>query len=198
MKIISVDFQKDFTMVGGACYKDRPSVEFVKKTLIPYFTEKQIKIAEIVSDYRQPRNDTGNVCVPGTIGFESEILAEIKNDSVWIKCMNSPIWVRDNIGIKNAIPGFPYQDPKLFDKWLSQIIGSPEESQDIVLFGLTLDCCVLSCAQELDFRGYKVRILSEATDVYSGDEASKKYLLANVPLRNWAKPLSFNEMQKII
>ena len=30
-KIISIDFQKDFTAEGGICYKPRPSVDFVKK-----------------------------------------------------------------------------------------------------------------------------------------------------------------------
>lgn len=196
MKIISVDFQKDFTVAGGACYKYRPSVGFVKKTLIPYLTEKQIKIAEIISDYRQPRHDIDNLCVPGAMGFESEIPESVKVKPVWIKCMNSPIWVRDGIGVKNAIPGFPYQNPKFFDNWLSEVVGSSQESRDVVLFGLTLDCCVLSCAQELDFRGYNVMILSEATDVYSGDASAKKYLLANVPLRNWAKPISFKELIK--
>ena len=48
IKIISVDFQKDYTARGGICYKPRPAVDFVKNTFIPYLKENNIKIAEII------------------------------------------------------------------------------------------------------------------------------------------------------
>src|SRR3989344_6560006 len=98
-KIVSIDFQKDFTMEGGRCYKPRPSVDFVKNTLIQYLGEKNIKIAEIISDYHQPRpGDRGDCCRPGEWGYESEIPVAVKEKDIWIKCMNSPLWIRDNIG----------------------------------------------------------------------------------------------------
>lgn len=108
-KIVSIDFQKDFTAEGGRCYKSRPSVNFVKNTLIPYLENKNLKIAEIISDYRQPRpSDGGDCCMPGEWGYESEIPESVKENNVWIKCMNSPIWARDNIGDPAQQPGLPY------------------------------------------------------------------------------------------
>ena len=80
IKIISVDLQKDFTVENGICYKVRPAVEFVKQTLVPYLVHKDIKIAEIISDYRQPRpGDRGDCCHPGEWGYESEIPTETRN-----------------------------------------------------------------------------------------------------------------------
>ena len=51
-KIISIDFQKDFTAEGGICHKPRLSVDFVKNTLAPFLEKNNLKIAEIISDYR--------------------------------------------------------------------------------------------------------------------------------------------------
>ena len=69
-KIVSIDFQKDFTAEGGRCYKPRPAVDFVKNILAPYLAEKKIRIAEIISDYRQPRPcDRGDCCRPGEWGY---------------------------------------------------------------------------------------------------------------------------------
>ena len=176
-KIISIDFQKDFTAEGGICYKLRPSVDFVKNTLVPHLENKNLKIAEIISDYRQPRpGDRGDCCRPGEWGYESEISESAKEKEVWIKCMNSPLWVRDNIGDPTKQPGLPYQDPKKFSEWIEKIIGKPEDTE-VVLVGLTLDCCVLCTAQELNFRGYKVKILKEAVDAYSGEQSEKKHFV---------------------
>lgn len=52
--IIAVDLQKDFSAVGGLHYRPRKSVQFVTNILVPYLRGWRIKIAEIVSDYRQP------------------------------------------------------------------------------------------------------------------------------------------------
>ena len=196
-KIISIDFQKDFASPDGICYRPRESVNFVKTTLIPYLLEKNIKIAEIISDYRQPRlGDRGDCCKPGDKGYESEIPDEVKDDNVWIKCMNSPIWVRDNIGDKDKTPGLPHQDPEAFDTWLVEVVGDPKDTQ-IILIGLTLDCCVLCAAQELDFRGYTVKILKEAVDTYFGDQDEKEDI-CDVLVRNWADVISWEEVKKLL
>ncbi len=195
-KIVSVDFQKDFTTAEGCCYKPRPSVNFVKNILVPYLKEKNIKIAEIISDYRAPRpGDRGVACVPGTVGYESEIPDEVKEKDVWIKCMNSPIWTRENIGDATKEPGLPYQDTKKFSEWIERVVGSPKDTE-VVLVGLTLDCCVLCTAQEFSFRGYKVKILKEATDPYSGDETEKDFL-CKTPTKNWATVINWEELKKI-
>ena len=195
MRIISVDFQKEFSARGGLHYKLRPSVKFIKETLVPFLREKNIKIAEIISDYRQPRpGDLDNSTIPGEEGYISEVPKDVKLDNVWIKCMNSPIWIRKNIGVANKKLGLPYQNPESFNRWLKQVIGKPKDADEIVLIGLTLDCCVLSLAQELNWHGYKVRILEEAVDTYSGNPQEKKQILNNFPLKNWAKPISYKQV----
>jgi nicotinamidase-related amidase len=196
-KIISIDFQKDFTAKGGICYKPRPSVEFVKNTLVPSLIRNKIKIAEIISDYRQPRpGDRGNCCRPGEWGYQSEIEENAKVQPVWIKCMNSPIWVRKNGGNAKKKPGLPYQDPEEFTKWLNTVIGKPEKTKEIILIGLTLDCCILSAAQELNWRGYDVKVLFEATDPYSGDQEEKNLInKIKYPLFNWADVITWKQFK---
>lgn len=195
IKIISVDFQNDFTTKGGVCYRPRKSVPFIKSTLIPFLRSHNIKIAEIISDYRQPRpGDRGDCCHPGEWGYESGIPDDIKLPLVWIKCMNSPLWTRKNIGNKNKKPGLPFQDPNNFNKWLNHVIGDPKD-KEIILIGLTSDCCVFCTAQELNWRGYKVKLLQEAVDNYSGSEKEKDYLLNNPPLTNWAKSVSWRTLR---
>jgi len=196
-KIVSIDFQKDFTAEGGRCYRLRPSVDFVKNTLAPFLEKHNLKIAEIISDYRQPRpGDRGNCCQPGEWGYESEIPEQVKDKDIWIKCMNSPIWVRDNIGDSNKEPGLPYQDPKKFSEWTEREIGKPDDTE-ILLIGLTLDCCVLCTAQEFKFRGYKVKILKEAVDAYSGNSDDKE-TLCKTPVENWADVINWDEAQRLL
>lgn len=192
-----IDFQKDFSSRKGKAYESRPSVDFVKEILVPFFRKHSIKIAEIISDYRAPRpSGSTEICHPGESGFESEIPKDIKLKNIWIKSMNSPLWTRTNCGIANKKPGSPFQDSKGFSKWLSDTIGNPDEIENVILFGLTLDCCVLSTAQELCGRGYNVIILEEGVDTYSGDQKEKKWILNNVPLRNWAKTISWKSLQE--
>lgn len=108
--------------------------------------------------------------------------------------MNSPIWTRKNIGVPGKKPGLPYQDPKAFGGWLDKTVGKPNKT-NIVLIGLTLDCCVFCTAQELTFRAYNVRILAEGVDVYSGKSKEKAMVLNNYPLSNWAEPVSWNALK---
>src|SRR3989338_1980320 len=117
-QFLSVDLQNDFASEGGKHYKVRPSINFDKKVLFPFLKEKNIKISEIISDYRQPRpGDRDDSCIPGTWSYESIVPKEIVK-SQWIKCMNSSIWVRENIGNPDKEPGLPYQDTKAFGEWL--------------------------------------------------------------------------------
>lgn len=197
IKIISIDLQKEFCAKGGKHYKPHPNVNFIKKTLVPFLRKNSIKIAEIVSDYRPPRHgDRDDSTRPGEEGYISEIPDDVKLKNVWIKCMNSPIWTRKNIGNPNKKPGLPYQDPNAFTKWLDSTIGKPKEVDEIVLIGLTIDCCVLCTAQELTWRGYNVKVLQEAVDVYSGNQEKTKMILNNPPLKFWAKVISWNELKK--
>lgn len=196
IKIISVDFQKEFSAKGGKHFRPHPNVKFIKNTLVPFFRKNSIKVAEIVSDYRQPRpGDLDDSTCPGEWGYESEIPKDVKLDKIWVKCMNSPIWARENIGNPNGAPGLPYQDPAAFTKWLNSTIGKPEEIDGVILIGLTVDCCVFCTAQELKFRGYNVKILQEGVDVYSGNQEETKMILTNYPLLNWAKVISWNELK---
>lgn len=199
IKFISVDLQQDFSAKGGKHYAARLAVGFIKKILLPYFHKKRIKVSEIILDYRREYNrKDNNACIPGTWGYASEIPTKNKNKDIWVKCQNSPIWITKNIGNSKKQPGTPYQDPKAFTRWLNINIGKPEDVDFVVLIGLTLDCCVFCTAQELKFRGYKVKILEEATDVNHGGKKDKEMILKNYPLKNWARPITWKELQKIL
>lgn len=186
-KIISVDFQKEFSSPEGQWFNPGKSVDFIKNTFVPFCRRYGLVIHEIISDYRQPRpGDAGDGCYPGTPGYESEIPSDVKTGEPWIKCMNSPIWVRENIGQGQLPPGLPYQDPQGFTCWLDGNVGPPQSIDFVVLIGLTIDWCVFCAAQELRWRGYEVRILTEGTDAVGGDEAYKHQILTRSPLLNWA------------
>lgn len=195
LSFLSVDLQHEFTRPEGKWYNPGKSISFVKETLVPFLKEKNIKVAEIISDYRQPRpGDSGDGCYPGTTGYISELSLDVKYPEQWVKCMNSPVWIRDGIGDAQAKPGLPYQDTEKFGQWLTQYVGFPENTH-VILFGLTADWCVFSTAQELTWRGYQVSILEEATDVAGGDESYKKQVLEKSPLCNWADKITFKEVQ---
>ncbi len=198
VRVISVDFQKDFSSPDGIGYRARPCVDFIKHELTPYFRHHGLKLAEIVSDYRLPRpGDEFECCVPGTPGFESEIPADIKHESVWVKCMNSPVWVRENGGQAGEKPGLPHPDTAAFLSWLHQTIGRPDEVSAVVLIGLTLDCCVMCTGQELSYRAYPVRFLIEGVDAFSGDPLEKASLL-KTPLSNWGEGLSWDRFREMV
>jgi len=196
LKFLSVDFQKDFTSEDGAHYMPGPSVSFIKQTFVPYLRENNIRVAEIVSDYRQPRpGRRGDFCKPGTKGYESEIPKDVRQPSVWVKAANTPLWTRENAGIEHKEPGIPYEDPARFSAWLSETIGAPSDV-DVVVVGLTLDRCVLCTVQELYMRGYKTMILEEATDPASGDPVEKDAMLRGAIINNWSVPVSWNTLQE--
>ncbi len=196
IRILSVDLQKDFSAPGGKHFHPHPNVKFIKAELLPFLRENGIKIAEIISDYRQPRpGDRDASCLPGTTGYESEIPADLKLQPVWVKCMNSPIWTRDGVGDASKQAGLPYEDTKEFGSWLDKIVGKAGEV-DIVLIGLTIDCCVLCTAQELSMRGYKVFVLREGVDPYSGDQTQKQQILDGPILNNWAKTIGWEQLKQ--
>lgn len=198
-KFLSVDFQNEFADEKGQWYNGGKSIDFVKNQLIPFFRKNNIKTYEIISDYRSPRlADSGIGCIPGEFGFESILPNDVKEKDVWIKCMNSPIWVRDYGGIKDKTPGQPYQDTKAFDFWLKRKFGEPIDNLVIILFGLTLDCCVLATAQELRWHGYNVKILIEATDVMpnKNQDEIKKQITNGEVLNHWLKFIGFDDLKK--
>ena len=191
---IAVDIQNDFASEGGKYYRPRPSVSFLHKTAFPYMRKKGIKINEIISDYRQPRpGDRGDCCHPGEWGYQSLVPDNLKK-SCWVKCMNSPIWTRKNIGEPKLKPGLPYQNPKAFKKWLDRNVGKPGRVVPI-LVGLTIDCCVLATAQELSWRGYFPLILKEAVDHASGKIEDKNKVLST-PVTNWSKVVGWETLKE--
>jgi len=192
---LGVDLQYDFSREGGESYAPRKSVVFVREVLFPYFRNHDILTAEIMSDYRQPRpGDSRDLCRPSEWGYESEVPDEIRKGAPWIKSMNSPLWIRENGGNPDKKPGLPYQDPKGFDRWLSLNVGDPDKVDSVILYGLTLDCCILCTAQELTFRGYDVLVLYEATDTRSGSRKEKDQQLGDPPLIFWLKPVHWKEL----
>lgn len=194
--ILSVDLQKDFAVNGGKHYHPHPNVDFIQKTLIPFLRDHKIKVAEIVSDYRQPRpGDRDDSCNPGKVGYESIIPDDIKLKPVWIKCMNSPIWTRENAGEANKTAGLPYEDTIGFGKWLEKVIGDPDSVIPVIV-GLTIDCCCLCTTQELSMRGYEVKVLAEGVDPYSGNQAEKEQILAGSILSNWGEVIYWDELRQ--
>lgn len=201
VKFISVDFQKDFSNPIGKNFNKGKSVDFIKNVFIPYCRENHLIINEIISDYRHPRpskKGDGCSCIPGTEGYKSEIPVDIKNKNQWIKCMNNPIWTRKNAGIANKQAGIPYQDPEGFNKWLEETIGTPSETDLVVLIGLTMECCVFCTGQELFFRGYNVKILYEGTDPMETGEDYKNNIIANPPFNIWNNIIRFDELKEYI
>ncbi len=191
---ILVDLQNDFASEGGKYYSPKPSVNFLKNTLFPFLTKNNLKVNEIISDYRQPRpGDRGDCCHPGTWGYESLLPEELRK-SLWVKCMNSPIWIRENIGDANNTPGVPYQNSQGFTHWLEKNIGNPKDATPVLL-GLTIDCCVLSAAQELSWRGYYPLILAEGVDHATGKTEDKNKIF-DTPLSNWAKVINWSDLKE--
>ncbi len=199
IEFISVDLQNDFASEGGICFEERPSVSFIHETLVPFLRNHEVMVSEIMSDYRQPRRgDPRYCCIPGEWGFRSILPRDIVKDEVWVKSMNDPTWIRKNGGVQEEEPGEPYQDPAAFDDWLERNVGTYEEVDLLVLFGLTADRCILCTAQQLAFRGYDVRVLSEATDVRSGDVKEKEKLLKSTLFNYWSDPITFAEISQLI
>lgn len=192
---IAVDIQNEFATEGGKFYSFKPSTIFLKETFFPFLKEKKIKVNEIVSDYRQPRpGDFGDGCHPGTWGYESLMPSDLRK-SLWVKCMNSPVWIREYIGDKDKQPGIPYPDTEKFKKWIEENIGSPEEVTPVI-FGLTIDCCVLSTTQEFRWRGFKPIIIKEAVDHATGKEEDKQIILEKSAMRWWSRALTWEEFKK--
>lgn len=193
-EFISVDLQNDFASEGGKHFIPRESVKFSKEALFPFLMQSNLKICEIFSDYRQPRpGDRDESCVPGTWGHESIVPQELVK-SRWLKCMNSPIWVRENIGDPTKPPGLPYQNPQAFSEWLKETVGEPGGTTPVV-FGLTIDCCVLATLQELSWRGWHPLVLKEGVDHYSGKLEDKEAVL-NTTASNWSALVTWDELKK--
>lgn len=195
MRIISVDFQKEFSAEGGRCYRERPCIPFIKDVFIPFIREKGFKIAEIISDYRLPHPGSSfEACVPGTRGYESEIPADVKYENAWVKALSSPGWIREHGGDPHKEPGPPYPAPGIFSQWLTDTVGLPAEDSEVILIGLTIDCCVLSVLEELRYRGYRASVLNEGVDTYSGDPEEKEFLLKRV-VPYWGQAVDWEQLK---
>ena len=112
---------------------------------------------------------------------------------MWVKAFSSPVWVREHGGDPGREPGLPYPDHRAFGEWLGATVGAPETDAEVVLVGLTVDGCVLSALQELRYIGYRVRVLAEATDTFSGDAGEKDFLLTKV-IPYWGQPVAWGQL----
>jgi nicotinamidase-related amidase len=196
MRIISVDFQRDFVSEGGRHFQNQPCIPFVQNVFIPFVRLHGYRIAEIISDYRLTPPHTGvSVCVPGEWGYQSEIPSDIKMASVWVKAETSPSWVRSGGGNPACDPGEPYPDPNAFSAWLAATIGPPDRDNPVLLIGLALEICVLCTMQELKLRGYEVRILFEGVDTYTGDLQQKENFLETL-FPFWGQAIRWEDLQQ--
>jgi nicotinamidase-related amidase len=189
---VSVDLQNDFASVGGRLYSPKPSLTFLRATLFPYVEGTGHLICEIVSDYRLPRPGyTRGCCEPGDWGYESIVPAALAGPRL-IKAMNSPVWTRRDVGDPQGNPGLPYPDPARLGAWLEDTLGAPGQVVPVV-FGLTIDCCVLCVAQELFWHGYEPVVLREGVDAPSGRPEDRDVILATT-VQNWAKVLEWRDL----
>ena len=196
MRIVCVDFQREFAAEGGRHYQSRPCIPFIQNSFIPFVREHGYRIAEIISDYRLTPPQAGvNVCVPGQWGYQSEIPADVKMEPVWVKAETSPSWIRAGGGNPACEPGEPYPDPSAFGEWLAATIGPPDEKNPVLLIGLVLEICVLCTVQELKLRGYGVSVLFEGVDTYAGD-ARQKQLLFESLFPFWGQAVSWEEVRR--
>ena len=178
LNILCVDFQNDFCTEGGVGYQPRDCHSFIHNELIEELRKRNYKITEIISDYRLPvANHKRELCIPGEWGYESQIPKDVKHSESWIKCRHNPIWIRENGGIADQVPGAGYPEAERFSQWLDKQFGKPGTQNKIILIGLVLDCCVMCTGQELSFRGYDVRYLVESVDCFSGSFDEKQRLL---------------------
>lgn len=111
--------------------------------------------------------------------------------------MNSPIWIRKNIGIAKKKPGLPMADSKAFGKWIKKNIGTLEDTTPVI-FGLTIDCCVLSTVQEFRWRGFKPIIIREAVDTSNGIIEDRDIVLEKTALRWWGKTMKWEDFKKLL
>ncbi len=199
LHFLCVDLQNDFASEGGRYYVPGSSLGFVRDVLVPFMRESGAKAVEIISDYRQPRKgDPRDCCRPGEWGFISQLPEDVRKGKQWVKSMNSPVWTRKGAGDPDTEPDEPYQDPDDFGRWLSENLGAPEGSRTVVVFGLTLDRCVLSTVMELSWRGYRPLVLTEATDLSSGDAAGKNMFLRSIPFIHWGEVVDFKELKRLV
>ncbi len=193
IQVITVDLQNEFASKGGKCWRQRPSVDFLKQIFFPFLEERKMQIHEIISDYRQPRQgDRGDCCYPGTWGYQSIIPDKLRK-SLWIKSMNSPVWVRKGLG-KPGFSGLPYPDHQAFETWLKKNIGKPERVVPL-LIGLTIDCCVLSTLQELSWLGYAPVVLRQGVDHRTGRIEDRDQILES-PVSNWARVVEWGKLRE--
>ena len=192
-EFMCVDYQYDFAGENGKVRVVGNSPQFIDSVLFPYFRANQIKVHEIISDYRLPRGRSkSESCVPGTLGFMSLLPDELRYGKPHIKCMHNPIWTRKGIGVENSVLGSEYQDPDLFSKWIS--VHLPDKDKSVILFGETMDCCILNVAQELYYRGYTVLVLYEGTDPMAERQEHKDLIAYDSCLCIYAKVIRFNEL----
>ena len=194
-QFLSVDLQNEFCREGGALYRPRPCVPFLRDTFFPFVQARGSTVAEIISDYRvtEPGSDL-STCVPGTWGYQSLVPADLRHPSVWVKAEPSPAWTRAGAGQAAQLPGVPYPAPDAFGAWLSATIGPPTVHQEIILVGLMLEIYVLSTFQELKYRGYRAKVLFEGVDTYSGEHEQKQVLFETL-FPFWGQAISWPEVK---
>jgi hypothetical protein len=194
---LCVDYQYDFVSPEGKAGVIGNSPLFIADTLIPFLVAKDFKVSEIISDYRLPRGKShSESCVPGTQGFQSLLPDHVRYADPHIKCMHSPLWTRNNIGIADQPLGKEYQAPELFNDWVSRHF--PDKTIPIVMFGETMECCLLNVAQELYFRGHNVYILYEATDPMPERQSFKDDISHHSTLSLYAKSITFKELLVVL
>lgn len=193
-RFLAVDVQNEFMHPDGCWFNRGTSPYFIQSTLLPYLQEKKCPIVEIISDYGAPRpGHSTNGCIPGTFGYLSVIPSFQHHGSYWVKSMHNPIWIRNPLSTYKT----PVPCPDLFTHWLEESVGSPEETI-VILFGLTMEVCVMNVCQELYFRGYESKLIIEGTDPMNERLQYKGLIAQFSSLGMYTEVTTFDQIKQLL
>ena len=194
--LVSVDFQNSYLLKGQEFYCSRPGLlSGITRNLYPLLKKYDIRVFQIMSDYRAPSKEHKIGCQPGTIGFMSGLDNKYCEGETFYKANISPLWQRKNIGLADSPTDEPYVDTKKFTDWINNNFDSPSETK-IILMGIGIESSMFATAKEFSQLGYDVYFLFEACDTIRHNKAYKRLLFENSPLLEYVGLITYKKLAK--
>jgi len=194
--LVSVDFQNSYLLKGQEFYSSRPGLlSGITRHLYPLLRKYDIRVFQIMSDYRAPSKEHKIGCQPGTIGFMSGLDNKYCEGETFYKANISPLWQRKNIGLADCPTEEPYLDPKVFTKWVNDNFDAPSDTK-IILMGIGIESSMFATAKEFSQLGYDVYFLFEACDTIRHNKAYKRLLFENSPLLEYVGLITYKKLAK--
>lgn len=194
--LVSVDFQNSYLLKGQEFYSSRPGLlSGITRHLYPLLKKYDIRVFQIMSDYRAPSKEHKIGCQPGTIGFMSGLDNKYCEGETFYKANISPLWQRKNIGLADCPTDEPYLEPKKFHDWVRNNFDTPSETK-IILMGIGIESSMFATAKEFSQLGYDVYFLFEACDTIRHNKAYKRLLFENSPLLEYVGLITYKKLAK--